>query len=413
MKNFQESLALQVAWVIPTLGAGGIGPACRYAAEGVAKSANCQTTVVILHEPRKAYTDEATGVDYVALGLEEDAPQGFLQWLKTNPQDVIITNDVSRIESSFPYLPSSVIHIVQIHDSRASYQEVAVRCSPYIDGVLCVGHHIETQLSEKLAKVGFQGMLGTVPNGASFPPSPCRNQASGPLRLLFMGSLDPLIKGVYDLVPILDRTVKAGVPAKLVIAGGYDDSLATRFKRRKLDQFVTWLGRVPHRECYQLAAQSDIFLMTSRRESFGMVTIEAMSMGCVPLAYDILSGSREIIEHNKSGYLLPLGDFDAWAATIKLLNDDPVRLLRLSRQAMTRAREDFNYGRQATQLIDYLSKVKANFKLYPSERKLGYPEASGQITNQSIYHKLPLSFRKWIRNTIGSSPRLSYWLINR
>lgn len=413
MRNNQESSKLRVTWVIPTLGAGGIGPACRYAAEGVAKLAGCQATVVTLHEPPAAYTDAATGVDYIALGLTDDAPQGFLRWLQANPQDVVITNDVSRIEVSFPFWPASVIHIVQIHDSGASYQDVAVRYSPFIDGVSCVGHHIETQLSKKLTEVGFQGLLGTVHNGASFPPIPTRDISPGPLQLLFMGRLDPLIKGIYDLVPILDHTIKAEVPARLVIAGGYDDGLAVRFKQKKLDHYVTWLGRVPHQECYQLAAQSDIFLMTSRREPFGMVTIEAMSMGCVPLAYDIPSGSREIIEPNKNGFLLPLGDFEVWAATIKSLHNNRGRLHQLSSQAMGRAREDFNNDQQAARLVDFIRKVKTNSRRRPPERKPGYPPVSQTANHQSIYHKLPVRFRKWARDSIGRHPRLSFWLINR
>lgn len=413
MRNSQELSSPRVAWVISSLGAGGIGPACRYAAEGTARLPGYQATVVSLHEERTAYTDEATVVDYVGLGLAEDAPQGFLRWLEANPQDIIITNDVSRIEAGFPFFPPGVSHVVQIHDSGAPYQDVAVRYSPFIDGVVCVAHHIEAQLRRKLAGAGFHGLLSTVHNGASFPPAPCRGQPSGPLRLLFMGRLDPLIKGVFDLVPILHGTVKAGVPARLVIAGGHNDTLAARFKRKKLDQFVTWTGRIPHLECYHLAAQSDVFLMTSRREPFGMVTIEAMCMGCVPLAYDIPSGSREIIEHNKSGFLLPLGDSNAWAATIKSLHQDRRQLLNLSNGAVRRAREDFNNEKQAAYLIDFLRRVRANSELHPPERKPGYPGASGQTTKRSRYYQLPPSFRKWVRRTVGSYPRLSYWIINR
>ncbi|MEJ5310869.1 MAG: glycosyltransferase family 4 protein [Anaerolineae bacterium] len=405
---------LRIAWVIPTLShSGGVGPACWYAAEGAARLVDGQVTVVSLHEAPEARIDPTAGVQFVALGLVEDAAREFLRWLEANPQDLVITNDVSRIETSFPYFPPTVAHVIQIHDSSHRYQDVAVRHSRYINGVLCVAHHIETQLREKLVEVGFQGVCGTVHNGAYFVPAPIRSKAEGALRLLFTGNLDPLIKGVFDLVPILQRVVRAGVPVRLTVAGGYSDALEARFKKAKLDHLVTWIGRVPHETCYHLATESDVFLMTSRRESFGMVTIEAMSMGCVPLAYDIPSGNREIIEHNKSGFLLPLGDFNAWATTIKALHDDREWLLTLSQGAMIRARETFDNKRQAARLVEFLEEVRTNAGRYPPERKRGYPQASIGSSGQSMYHKLPPHFRAWVRDTVGRYPRLSYWLINR
>jgi glycosyltransferase involved in cell wall biosynthesis len=53
-------------------------------------------------------------------------------------------------------------------------------------------------------------------------------------------------------------------------------------------------GRVPHEDCNKLAAQADVFLMLSREEPFGIVAIEALSMACMPIAYDVGSGPAEI-----------------------------------------------------------------------------------------------------------------------
>ncbi len=414
MENREMLSGLRIAWVIPTLHhSGGVGTVSLYAAEGVARLADCQVTVVSLHEESTTYVDQATGVKLVALGLEEDASRGFLHWLRENPQDIVITNDVSRIEASFPYFPPMVMHVVQIHDSASRYQDVAVRNSRFIDGVTCVAYFIETQIETKLKGVDFQGVLGVLHNGASFPPAPVRKKTGNPLQLLFMGSLDPVIKGVFDLAPILQRVIRAQVPARLLIVGGRSDALEARFRRAKLDHLVTWAGRVPHKKCYEFASGSDIFLMTSRKEPFGMVTIEAMSMGCVPLAYNIPSGNQEIIEHGKSGFLLPLGDFDAWAAVIKTLHHDREQLLNLSQGAMTRARENFDNQRQAARLVEFLGEVQINAGRYSPERKYGYSPKSISPSRQSPYQKLPPKFRAWVRNMVGRYPRLSYWLINR
>ena len=237
---------------------------------------------------------------------------------------------------------------------------------------------------------------------------------SGPFRLLFMSRLDQF-KGIFDLVPVLQSVKKLGVPVQLMIAGGRHDLLQRQFRRKHLDSLVTWAGWLPHEDCYRLAEESDVFLMLSRKEAFGMVTIEAMAMGCVPLAYDVISGSREIIENGKSGLLLPLGNCAALAKAIKSLYQNREEWRRLSAGAMERARTQFNAEAMASQLCAFLKRVRMHAQTRPSERKTGLPtaiESESQATRAS-YQRLPPSIRVWLRNRIGACPRLNYWLLNR
>jgi glycosyltransferase involved in cell wall biosynthesis len=222
-------------------------------------------------------------------------------------------------------------------------------------------------------------------------------------------------KGIFDLVPILQGVKKLGVPVQLMIAGGHHDYLARRFKRKRLESLVTWTGWVSHEECYRLAAESDVFLMPSRKEAFGMVTIEAMAMGCVPLAYDMISGSREIIENGKNGLLLPLGNFGAWSKAIKILHEDREELRRLSAGAIERTRAQFNAETMGMRLCTFLKRVQSHANTCPSERKFGLPTeiVSESHAPRSHYQRLSPGVRKWVRNWIGAHPRLCYWLLNR
>jgi glycosyltransferase involved in cell wall biosynthesis len=405
---------LRVVSVIASLTAGGIGPVCRYAAEGMAKLTDWQVTLLSLHDPVGEFTDEASGLRVVCLGLDGNCARLFLQWLAANPQDLIITSDVSRIEPAFRFLPPVTRHVVQIHDSGRRYRDVAVRHAAWIDGVTCVGRHIEAPLRKSLDEVGFKGILRTVHNGANFPPLPNRRPHSGPLRLLFMGRVEAL-KGVFDFVPLLQKLKRFGVPFTLNIVGGENEALRRQFQRKGLADCVTWTGSVPHEQCYAIAAESDILLMTSRKEPFGMVTIEAMSMGCVPLAYDIASGSIEIIEHGISGLLVPLGDIRAWAENIRSLHYDRKRLTELSIGAMSRARGTFNAETMSKNLALYLSEVLAYADTHPAKRESGLPPETQAIYTRPSrgYQRLPAGLREWIRNRVCSNPRLSRWLLNR
>jgi len=400
---------MRVTWVIAQLTSGGIGPVCRNAAEGLARYAKWPATVVALHDPVRDVTE--AGVRHVGLGLDRDVANRFLQWLANNPTDILITNDVSYLEPSFPYFPPSTLHIVQIHDSAQRYLDVAIRNQLYIDAVVCVARHLTERLRKPLAIAGFQGPLETIYNGAVFPPPPHRQFYEGPLRLLYLGRMDAF-KGISDSVPIMSRLVKMAIPVRLTMAGGKSDFVEHEFRRRQLERFVDWPGFVPHDECFSLAAKHDVFLMPSRKEAFGMATIEAMSMGCVPLAYDIVSGSREIIEHDKSGLLLPLGRLKNWTTAIQSLSNNRERLLQLSKGAMRRAREDFDEITMARNLSDFCRRLKQSAQMHRSIRKTGLSTAASDSTvHVSNYRKLPSRWRRELRNRVGAYPRLSYWLL--
>ena len=405
---------LRLTSVIASLTAGGIGPVCRYAAEGIAKLTEWRVTLLSLHDSVGEFTDEASGLRVVSLGLDGNCARFFLDWLTANPQDLVITSDVSRIEPAYYFLPPATRHVIQIHDSGRRYRDVAVRHAACVNGVTCVGQHIEIPLRRSLAAVSFHGLLRTIHNGANFPPPKLRKPHDGPLRLLFMGRIEAL-KGVFDFVPLLQRLQKLGVPLTLNLVGGENAALRRQFQRKGLAGFVTWNGLVPHAKCYDIAAESDIFLMTSRKEPFGMVTIEAMSMGCVPIAYDIPSGSTEIIEHGKSGLLVPLGDFRACAEQIRTLHHDRERLAQLSAGAVQCARGKFNAETMSKNLADFLNDVMAHAKKNPAKRQEGMPseESATNMRPALCYQRLPERLRVWIRNRVHANPRLSHWLLSR
>jgi glycosyltransferase involved in cell wall biosynthesis len=407
---------MRIASIIPGITAGGIGPVCRYAAADLSRHYGWQVTLVCLHDRVDEIIESRSGlrITSLGLGLNQNCARHFLDWLNSNPQDILITSDVGYIEEAFPYIPPETRHVAQIHDSLRRYRDVAVRHSAWLDGVTCVGRHIEQPLRRSLDQAGFKGLLRTVHNGAHFPPLVERSPHPGALRLLFMGRLDPF-KGIFDLVLILGHLHTAGVPATLTIVGGTHDALALRFARKGLTEAVTWAGRVPHEECYRLAAEHDIFLMPSRKEPFGMVTIEAMSMGAVPIAYDVPSGSSEIIEHGRSGLLVPLGNYQAWAKTIQELHEDRSRLASLSAGAIERARTVFNADVMSSNLATFLTDVMENASREPCTRLTGLPpeKADAGVSTPSGYQRLPASLRERIRDFVGSKPRLCYWLLNR
>ncbi|MDQ0633526.1 poly(glycerol-phosphate) alpha-glucosyltransferase [Arthrobacter pascens] len=79
-------------------------------------------------------------------------------------------------------------------------------------------------------------------------------------------------------------------------------------------------------------------LLTSKLEGQGLVLIEAMSVGCIPISYDVPYGPADIIQDGVNGFLVPAGDIPAMAEKIRLIGDmDAEDLKNMRRAAVSRA----------------------------------------------------------------------------
>ncbi|MEJ7459334.1 N-acetyl-alpha-D-glucosaminyl L-malate synthase BshA [Staphylococcus warneri] len=111
------------------------------------------------------------------------------------------------------------------------------------------------------------------------------------------------------------------IPSKLVLLGDGPELIDMRQKTRDLgvEEHVLFLGKQDNVSAfYQL---SDLVLLLSEKESFGLTLLEAMKTGVVPIGSNA-GGIKEVIKHGETGYIVDVGDSDqASHYTIKLLQD--------------------------------------------------------------------------------------------
>lgn len=150
----------------------------------------------------------------------------------------------------------------------------------------------------------------------------------------FLHSEIPVVLAAGRLInqkdfPTLLRAFKLVIqvkPARLVILGEGKD-------RGKLEKLVENLGISEHveflgfqRNPFKYMSKASVFVLSSLHEGFGNVLVEAMACGTPVISTDCKSGPGEIIENDKSGILVPVGDYRSLSkAIIKVLSDESLR----------------------------------------------------------------------------------------
>ena len=108
---------------------------------------------------------------------------------------------------------------------------------------------------------------------------------------------------------------------------------------------IQFEGFNPPLEYYK---QSKLFCLTSETEGFGLVLVEAMSCGCVPLAFNSYASASDIIDNGESGILVPPFDVDTYAKKLSFLMDDEERLRCMAKAAKEKAK-NFSLERIVTE----------------------------------------------------------------
>ena len=140
-------------------------------------------------------------------------------------------------------------------------------------------------------------------------------------RLLIHVSNFRKVKRVEDVLRVFDKVRKA-MPAKLILVGDGPERANIEKLCHELDTCndIKSLGKIVNPE--QVLCISDLFLLTSETESFGLAALEAMAAR-VPVISSNSGGIPEVNVHGYSGYMSPVGDVEDMAKNaISILKDD-------------------------------------------------------------------------------------------
>ena len=193
------------------------------------------------------------------------------------------------------------------------------------------------------------------------------SRAGKGLTVLFVG-VCAVRKGVHYALEAWLKS-PASKHGKFLIAGEFLPSYREKLASMLAHPSVNVLG---HRnDVPKLMRNSDVLVLPSIEEGFGLVIAEAMGSGCVPLASEACS---EICRHLQTGMTHSVGDVESLSEQMTLLDDDR-RLLRELREASLEAAKGFTWTAAGKVLLNAYRESIAVSGLSPRLATNSIPEA--------------------------------------
>lgn len=240
---------------------------------------------------------------------------------------------------------------------RKTYRDV-FRALGNFDAIVTLSSRQEEKVSSRLNP---SCRVVTIPN-VNYPPGPTEMSIERAPRKGVVVTRHAPEKQVIDSVKAFALAYSRNQADSLIVIGGPQDNESYRAVKEFVES--EGLSQVVEFEGHQDAAEvrfneGGFTILSSKYEGFGLVLLEAMGRGTIPISYDIPYGPKSIISSEVDGFLVPKGDIDALASGIgraAALNiDDPMRVAAQEKSSM------FGPTRVTEQWIDLYDEIINRF----------------------------------------------------
>ena len=205
------------------------------------------------------------------------------------------------------------------HHNDMNYAKKIIKSCKNLDRLVLVSNSLQKFYDDKMRNYKCRCIY--IPNVIEDIP---KNSSSLKNKnLISVGRLSKE-KGYSDLLEIYNEIHKKYPDWKLDIigSGSEEEKLSNYIKKNNLESSVTLHGFQQKEYIYDHLTKSSIYLMTSYTESFGIVLIEAMSVGVPCIAFTSAEGANEIITSGYNGYLIKNRNKESYIKKIEDLIED-------------------------------------------------------------------------------------------
>ena len=243
---------------------------------------------------------------------------------------------------------------------------------------------VASHRAAKLHAFGLENVVA-IPNAADtqlFRPGPKNHEfvaslglpADAPL-IAHVSNMKPY-KQVDDFLDTVARLIENDADLRALVVGEGPTRVACEARVQSLGiadrvKFTGWLERDGMAAIYRSV---ELIMQPSEIEAAPLAVLEAMASGCAVVASDIRA-HREMMQHDRTGVLVPFGDVDAYSRAIASLLDEPER-----RRQITDAALESSRLRTVEAMVAAYSEVLTSVAQLPKTARSLQPSECGQST---------------------------------
>lgn len=179
----------------------------------------------------------------------------------------------------------------------------------------------------------------------------------GKRRLVCVGGLI-VRKGVDLLLNALALT-DASITLVVVGDGGEKERLMKQAEQLGITDRVTFTGFLEGEDLYRCYAESDVFVLPTREDCFGLVTLEAMCAKLPVISSKYADGARDLIEKDVTGLITDPYDTKEFAKAIETMVMDTEKLKRMGMAGFERI-EKFSFENVSKGYVEAIDSVLMN-----------------------------------------------------
>ncbi len=239
--------------------------------------------------------------------------------------DILIS---SRIEFSKQIKRDDIITISQEHSfiDEKKYIKKVRRSFKHIKYLVVMTKGAKQKYDEWLKEEKVKPEVVVIPNMIKENKTE-KNSTLDNNQIISVGRLEE-VKDFYTLILVFSVIVKKypNYVLKIIGEGSMREKLEEQIKNCNLEKKVILTGKLNENEINNQFLKSDVFVLTSKSESFSLVLCEAMNYGVPCVAFDVDVGPREIIQNGKNGFLIEDRNIDLMIKKIDgLLSNNDIR----------------------------------------------------------------------------------------
>lgn len=152
------------------------------------------------------------------------------------------------------------------------------------------------------------------------------------------------------------KEIYSNISYDIIGDGEYRGKLEELIKELGLEDNVSFLGKLEHKEVIDIMKQYDIFSLPSYKEGFGMVYIEAMAQG-IPVIGVKGEGIEDAIENGVNGFLVERKNIEELVKIMKFLIENPYKRIDIGKCAIKTVLNKFTWNVNADKMISIYNEM--------------------------------------------------------